>query len=248
MSKYFAALVTIAVLPAQENPYSTPADIEAGRKLYIGRCGHCHGQEGEGGRGAVLNSGKFRRGSTDAEIFAVIRRGIPNPEMPGAPRLPEPDVWRMAAFVKQLGSQGVSDPITGNPAAGVALYKKHACAQCHTIGGQGGHLGPDLTAVGASRAARHLRESLINPAADLPIEFRTVVVTTADGHSIRGIHLNEDEYSIHLRDTNGDLRSFLKAQTKDVRVPRESLMPAYNSLSKSDLEDLVAYLASLRHK
>ena len=193
----------------------------------------------------MLNSGRFRHGGSDAEIFAVIRRGVPNSEMPPT-RLPEPDVWRIAAFVKQLSRQGASDPVTGDPAVGAALYKKHACAQCHSIAGQGGHLGPDLSAVGASRALRHLRESLVNPAADLPIEFRTVVVTTAGGQSIRGIHLNEDEYSVHLRDINGDLRSFLKGEIKDVRVPRESLMPAYNSLSKSDLENLVAYLASLR--
>ncbi len=52
-------------------------------------------------------------------------------------------------------------------------------------------------------------------------------------------HLNEDEYSIHLRDTKGDLRSFMKSELKEIKLPRESLMPDYASLSKVDLENLV---------
>ncbi|MGH8248719.1 MAG: hypothetical protein ACREUU_20100, partial [Gammaproteobacteria bacterium] len=40
----------------ETNPYSSAADLEAGGKLYRGRCGHCHGQTGEGGRGAALNT------------------------------------------------------------------------------------------------------------------------------------------------------------------------------------------------
>ena len=42
------------------NPYASAADITIGRAIYNGRCGHCHGLSGEGGRGAVLNAGRFR--------------------------------------------------------------------------------------------------------------------------------------------------------------------------------------------
>jgi hypothetical protein len=44
----------------------------------------------------------------------------------------------------------------------------------------------------------------------------------------------------------GDLRSFMKSELKEIRLPRESLMPDYASLSKDDLENLVGYLGSLR--
>ncbi len=230
----------------ETNPYLTPADVEAGRKLYLGRCGHCHGQEGEGGRGAVLNAGGLRRAAADRELFLVIRMGIPNTEMPAAFGLSDADTWRIAAYVKQLGRRGTPDPAAGDPAQGAAVYQRSGCAACHAIGGQGGFLGPDLTGIGARRAVRHLRQSLLDPNADLPLDYRTVTVVTAAGQTVSGIHLNEDEYSLHLRDRNGDLRSFLKAELKDWRLPRESLMPAYSSLPKEDLENLVAYLASLR--
>jgi len=66
-----------------------------------------------------------------------------------------------------------------------------------------------------------------------------VEVITITGKRISGIHLNEDEYSLQLRDSQGSLRSFLKSELKEIKLPRESLMPDYKSLSKDELENLV---------
>ena len=230
------------------NPYTSAADLEAGRKLYIGKCGHCHGQNGEGGRGATLNTGQFRHGNSDREIFLIIRNGLPNTEMPGTFNAPEVEVWRIVAYVQQLNRQGLKETATGDAAAGLLVYGKNGCAACHRINGKGGFLGPDLSDIGAKRAVRHLRESLLEPNADLPLDYRTVEVITITGKRSSGIHLNEDEYSLHLRDSQGSLRSFLKSELKEIKLPRESLMPDYKSLSKDELENLVGYLSSLRQK
>jgi cytochrome c1 len=88
----------------------------------------------------------------------------------------------------------------------------------------------------------------LEPNADLPLDYRTVEVISLMGKSSSGIHLNEDEYSIHLRDMKGDLRSFMKSEIKEIKLPRESLMPGYASLSKDELENLVGYLSSLGQK
>lgn len=226
------------------NPYSSAADIAIGRAIYNGRCGHCHGLDGEGGRGAVLNTGRFRHGGSDREVFTTIRNGIPDTEMPGV-NIPDMEVWRLVGYVQQLGRQGGSDPSTGDAAAGAAVYARAACAQCHTIGAQGGFLGPDLTEIGARRAVRHLRQSITDPSADIALDYRSVTVTDAKGAIISGIHLNEDEYSVHLRDIAGNLRSFMKSDIKGIALPRQSLMPAYPALTAADVENLVAYLASL---
>lgn len=230
----------------ERNPYTSPADLEIGRRLFMGRCGHCHGQSGEGGRGAVINTSQFRHGGSDRELYLTIRNGIPNTEMPGTFNLPEIEVWRMAAYVQQLGQQGAPESFGGDATAGAIAYQKNGCAHCHTVGSQGGFIGPELTGIGAKRAVRHLRESIVNPGADIPLEYRTVEVVTADGKITSGIHLNEDEYSVHLRDLNGNLRSFLKRELKEVKLPRRSMMPAYASLSRTGLENVVAYLQSLR--
>ena len=232
----------------ETNPYSTAADLEAGRKLYVGRCGHCHGKNGEGGRGATLNTGRFRYGSSDREIFLVIRNGIPNTEMPGMFTPTDAEVWRIVAYLQQSGRQGLAQAATGEPAAALLVYQKNGCASCHSIDGKGSFLGPDLSDIGTRRAVRHLRESIMEPSADIPLDYRTVEVLSITGKSSSGIHLNEDEYSIHLRDMKGDLRSFMKSDLKEIKLPGESLMPDYASLSKDDLENLVGYLGSLRQK
>ena len=235
----------------ETNPYASAADLEMGRKLYIGRCGHCHGQTGEGGRGAVLNAGRFRHGNSDRELFAIIRNGIPNTEMPGTFSLSSAEVWRMVGYVRQLSKRqssepGAEKPASGDAAAGAIVYQRTGCATCHTIDGKGGFLGPDLAGIGAKRAAGHLRESLVNPSADIPLDYRSVSVTDRAGKTVNGIHLNEDEYSVHLRDAGGNLRSFLKRDLAEVALPRQSLMPAFVARSAGDLENLVAYLAGLQ--
>jgi putative heme-binding domain-containing protein len=195
-----------------------------------------------------LNTGQFRYGSSDREIFLVIRNGIPNTEMPGTFNAPEAEVWRIVAYVQQLARQGSKETATGDAVAGRLVYQKNGCAACHSIDGKGGSLGPDLSDIGAKRAVRHLRESLLEPNADIPLDYRTVEVISLTGKSIGGIHLNEDEYSLHLRDAQGNLRSFMKSELKEIKLPRESLMPDYRSLSKDELENLVGYLSSLRQK
>ncbi len=76
-------------------------------------------KSGEGGRGAPLNSGRFRHGGSDRELFLTVQKGIPNPntEMPGGFGFPEVGIWRMVAYVQQLSRHGASEPVTGDAAA-----------------------------------------------------------------------------------------------------------------------------------
>ncbi len=88
---------------------------------------------------------------------------------------------------------------------------------------------------------------MVKPEADLPLTYRGVRVVTGKGESFTGIRLNEDDTSIQLRDMSGNLRAFLKDSLKEIRRDKPSLMPAYGSaLSKKEIEDLIAYLSSLR--
>jgi len=238
---------SLAGLP-DKNPLDSESDIAAGRQLFLGRCALCHGQDGEGGRGAALNTGQFRHGTLDLEVFMTIRNGIANTEMPGT-FLTDPDVWRLVGYVKRLGSARAPEEKAGGDAnAGQAIYERQGCAACHRIHGSGGDLGPDLSAIGAPSSLRYLRESLINPNAYIALGYRSVTVTNLSGATVRGIHLNEDDYSIQIRDADGNPRSFLKSELKKINYERGSLMPAYNALSERDLDNLLAYLKSLRGK
>jgi putative heme-binding domain-containing protein len=210
-------------------------------------CSYCHANDGTGGRGANLTLGEYRYGGSDAELFGTIRNGIAGSDMPPT-RGPDQDIWRLVAFVKHLGSQGLDQKAPGDRLAGKMVYDtKGGCAGCHTISQQGGVIGPDLTRVGRRRSLKYLEESIVTPEADLPLTYRTVRVITASGESITGVRLNEDDISIQLRDMNGNLRAFLKDKIKEIQRDKHSLMPSYGTaLGKKEIEDLVAYLSSLR--
>jgi hypothetical protein len=68
-----------------------------------------------------------------------------------------------------------------------------------------------------------------------------------DGAEIRGVRLNEDLFTIQLRDTTGKIHSIRKSNAELVRKETgASLMPSFKErLAPAELNDLVAYLASL---
>src|SRR5262245_43719363 len=99
------------------NPFSTEADMKDGAGLFSLHCSYCHGVRGEGGRGADLTAGVYRMGGKDAELWKTIRIGIPGTEMP-AVRTTDDEVWKLVSWVKHLGSQGLTETASGDPAAG----------------------------------------------------------------------------------------------------------------------------------
>jgi putative heme-binding domain-containing protein len=247
LSCCFAALVVSCGAQEQRNPFDTADAVQQGAALFQVHCSYCHGARGEGGRGADLTTGQYSRGGTDANLYTTVRNGIPGTEMPPV-RATDDDVWKMVAFVKKLGTTGLLEKATGDPIAGKAVYEgAGGCTVCHSIGREGGSIGPDLSDVGRRRNLKYLEESLVTPDADVPIRYRAIQVVTKSGQTIAGIRLNEDDISIQLRDEKDNLRSFLKDDVRDIRRDKPSLMPAYGSiLSKKEIEDVVAYLSSLR--
>jgi putative heme-binding domain-containing protein len=232
--------------PNRANPLNTPEVASQGRALFQIHCSYCHGANGEGGRGADLTSGQYRRGGSDAQLYATVRNGIGS-EMP-AVRASDDEVWKMVAFVKIIGSSGLAEKAAGDPASGKRVYAgKGGCAACHSIAREGGTLGPDLDGIGRRRSLKHLRESLVDPSADVALSYRAIKIVMKSGQTTAGIRLNEDDISIQLRDQQDTLRSLMKDEIQEIRRDRPSLMPSYQTvLSQKELEDLVAYLSSLR--
>ena len=60
------------------------------------------------------------------------------------------------------------------------------CANCHTLFGTGGKIGPDLT--GAQRSdLGYLLENIVDPAATVAADYRMSTVALADGRLLNGI-------------------------------------------------------------
>lgn len=244
-----ALLLFQQVIPtdiATKNPNTSPADVAMGKKLYGGRCAGCHGPTGDGGKGANLAQAVLPRAADDRSLYIVIRYGIPETEMPSSLLSPL-EVWQIAAYVRTLSGM-TKEAVPGDAARGSQIVKgKGGCLSCHALGVQGGHLGPALSDIGARRSAAHLRRKLTAPADDIPDNFRAVALRTKAGKNLSGVRLNEDTYSIEIRDMSGKVHSLWKEDVADLRVEKKTLMPAYTGrMNPSEIDDVVAYLSTLR--
>jgi cytochrome c oxidase cbb3-type subunit 3 len=93
-------------VPRIENPYADSSDaLTQGRQLYQSlNCAGCHGGAGGGGIGPPLADEKWIYGGSEANIYATILQGRPNGMPAFGPRLSGEAVWKLAAYVRSLGT------------------------------------------------------------------------------------------------------------------------------------------------
>ncbi|MEJ7606661.1 MAG: c-type cytochrome, partial [Bryobacteraceae bacterium] len=235
---FFFALCLLGQPPNAE-------DVVAGAQTYRSHCAECHGLKGEGGRGPNLTTGDFFHGNSDAELLHNISNGIPGTEMPGLFYSPD-RVYQVVAYLRSL-NQASASPVRGDRSAGEALFGSAGCTQCHRVKGSGGRMGPDLTHIGNTRSPHHLRQAIVDPAADVRQRYWVVDLTTDAGKSASGFLMNEDTYSVQFIDFAGQLHSIEKSGLKVFRLQKSSKMPSYKDrFTQSEMDNLVAYLSSLR--
>jgi putative heme-binding domain-containing protein len=249
-----AALAAAATAVAGAALAQSFTQAAPGKQLFDAQCVDCHGINGTGDEAPAIN---HPLSVDDAALHKIIRDGTPDGRMPRVRRMTEEEVDQLVAYVRVLG-RGASTPITGNAQRGNAAYQRLGCATCHVIGGQGGVLGPDLTKVGQRRSGNYLRQVILEPGKVKPkgstgillngfSEYLPVSVVERNGREVRGIRVNEDSFTIQVRDSAGTLYSFRKTDVQNVdKQFGRSLMPGYkDKLSAAETDDLVAYLASL---
>lgn len=246
--RHLLFLLALAAVGRSQDPLAnvTSADIERGKKLFRSNCAGCHGIEGEGGSGPALTRGKFKRARDNAALVELIINGIGTAGMPPSWHLLPDGPTHIAAYIRTLGQ--VNEPaVVGDVGHGASVYRSTGCANCHVIRREGKGFGPDLTDIGARRTSESLRRSLTHPGESSSEEYLLVRVQTADGKTVRGIRLNEDSFTIQIKDPVGAFHSYRKSDlAKLEKLFDQSLMPAYSTMPAPDLQDLVAYLSSLR--
>jgi len=227
------------------NPYRSPQDEQAGARLFRAQCAGCHGPDGTGtGAGPNLASGTLAHGHSDEAVFTSISKGFPGTTMP-AFSFSGLQVWQLVTHLRALEIARGASQTKGDPQAGAAVFRAN-CSSCHMADGEGGLSGPDLTAAGRRRTATEMRESITNPDAVVPSEYWSVAVITSTGGMVRGIRLNEDTFSLQVRDEKGRLVSLLKRDLKSVELIRRSPMPSFaGKLTEGQMDDVIAWLISL---
>jgi cytochrome c oxidase cbb3-type subunit III len=225
----------------------TPMDLEDGKATFRANCAFCHGLTLGGGRGPALNLGRFLHGSTEGDIKTVIQNGVPGTNMASFD-FEKDELTHLVAYIRSWSraSPQHGAPVAGDPIRGRQVYERNGCSGCHRVAGEGSVFGPELTRIGAGRSAEYIRESILDPSADISDDYGGVTVVTRDGKRVTGLRVNEDTFSVQLRDVSQIFRMFQKDEVQQVIAETKSLMPAYKAVSAEDLQNLLAYLDTLR--
>jgi cytochrome c oxidase cbb3-type subunit III len=268
VSTLFMLMAGLA-LGQDHNPYAGNAKMaKLGEFQFRINCAFCHGLGARGGgRGPDLTRAYKRHGNSDADLFNTINNGVPGTAMPpngttgqGVGMTGE-EIWQVITYLRSVEVKVPAKPL-GDAVHGKKLFYGDAnCSGCHMVQGQGGRLGPNLTAVGGIRTPEYIIDSVRNPSRRLaqglleatkefPQEYETVTVVTADGKEIKGVALNEDSFSVQLMDASETIYTLEKEKLRSFSRSRTSMMPAYdpNLLNDKDLEDIVAFLVSVGAK
>ena len=98
-----------------KNPAAaTPESVAAGKQIFTRNCATCHGINAEGGPGndlippaPDLTDDKWDHGSTDGEVFDVIKNGVaPDFNMiPWKDKLKDPDVWNVVNYLRSIAKK-----------------------------------------------------------------------------------------------------------------------------------------------
>jgi cytochrome c oxidase cbb3-type subunit III len=258
MNRWWSVVALGLVLASVSLGAQSKADIDGGKLLFQGMCSECHGAGGAGGDAPSLNRPRLPHAPTDAALVNILQNGIPNTAMPRVRRFTEAETSQLVAYIRSLGKLA-DGKIPGDSRKGAEIYKSLGCAGCHIIGGQGGNLGPDLSDIGFMRGPAYLRQAIVDPGAALPkgvlqvpsrgyAEYLPLRIVTKQGGEVRGIRVNEDSFTIQVRDQAGKFYSLRKTDLELLeKQTGKSLMPSFSTrLTPAELTDLVAYLASLQ--
>lgn len=138
----------------------------------------------------------------------------------------------------------------GDASRGEKIFTDRAevsCLRCHKVGGRGGEVGPDLTGVGSRQDRRYLLESIVAPNRQIAKGFETLLISTVDGRLLSGILKEDSGPDLRLVTAEGTLLTIPKADVEEQKRGASAMPDDLSKhLSKSELRDLVEYLASLK--
>lgn len=218
----------------------------SGKSAFNSSCAACHGLDGHGGDKApnIATSARVQHFS-DAELSGIISNGIPGTGMPAFHSLTAKQLHDLVGYLRSLQGKVEAGTVNGNAQHGKEIFfGKGNCSDCHTVSGQGGFLGPDLTNHAATSSAAAIREEIVRVQRVPMTGYRSAVLVTTAGERFEGLIRNEDNFSVQLQTKDGSFHFFKKASLRKIEYVEGSLMPSdYGErLSNTELNDLTSYL------
>jgi putative heme-binding domain-containing protein len=79
------------------------------------------------------------------------------------------------------------------------MYSASLCASCHTIKGEGGVAGPDLTQLGNRFSYKDMLESIIEPDKTISDQYGATVFYLKEGGSVVGRMISQDDNKYNFK-------------------------------------------------
>lgn len=150
-----------------------------------------------------------------------------------------------AAEVKKLAEAVLSH---GDAARGERIFRsaQQSCMSCHSIGGVGAKVGPDLTSVGASSPIDYLITSVLYPNKDIKDGYQAYLIETTDDEQLSGIPVRENARELVIHTAADQDVTIEKSKIKS-KKPGGSLMPSglADNLTAQEQLDLYRFLSEL---
>jgi mono/diheme cytochrome c family protein len=251
-------MIAAALLFAQAA--ADPSALARGERIFAQSCsvGYCHGVAGAAGRGPRLRG----RSLSKDYLYTVTRDGIQGSAMPPwKSRLTDDQIRAVVEYVASLSSGTETAPpanpmppgagpaslpsFNGPPQAGRgrALFSdpiRESCAVCHTAGGRGLAIGPELTAASGRSQAEVI--GLIHAT-----ESRHVLkATLQSGEQFFALPVSQTSDEVRLYDltlTPPVLRTLSRSQVVSLGQSQAWRHEDYTqNYTPSELQDVLTYL------
>ena len=151
--------------------------------------------------------------------------------------------------MKDIATFAVEVRSKGDAKRGAEIYQRPTlgCVACHSINGQGGNLGPDLSALGSAQPIDFIVGAILEPQKEIKEGFTSISVTTKAGEEYQGYHVRESKDELVIRDTLQNKEVRLARSTIQEKRQNGSVMPAglADALTREEFRDLVRYLSEL---
>ena len=118
--------------------------------------------------------------------------------------MPTPDAESKWQFDELLEYLTIGDGARkGSAARGAAVFTKAQCVKCHSCGGRGERVGPDLTTVNKRFVRKEILESIMYPSHVISDQFVSKTVITDRGRKYTGLVVPGSEGEKVVRRSNG---------------------------------------------
>jgi putative heme-binding domain-containing protein len=130
---------------------------------------------------------------------------------------------------------------------GKDMFAALLCKSCHSMRGEGGSIGPDLTQIGTRFTTTDMLVHIIEPNKEVSDQYAPYLFAMKDGRSVLGKLVNEDNETYYVSQNPfmpDNLIELSKAEVTSKKLSHISLMPPLllNRLSGEELKDLIAYM------